>query len=245
MCVDGLGQSLEQTEWQESPPMRVLVVEDEKRLASYLANGLRENGYAVDVAHDGEDAAHLGKTGLYDLILLDILLPKQSGFEVLREIRRAGVPTPILCLTARNEPTDKVTGLDLGADDYLAKPFNFAELLARLRALLRRSPRMAPTVLQCADLTLDPATRRVARAGKELDLTPREHALLEFLLRRAGTVVTRSALIEGIWDMNFDSLTNVLDVLVNRLRTKVDQPFPQKLIHTVRSVGYVLSEEPC
>ncbi len=225
--------------------MRILVVEDEKRLASYLAKGLRENGYAVDVAHDGEEGAHLARSGIYDAIVLDILLPKQSGFEVIRAVRRDGVATPILCLTARGEPNDRITGLDLGADDYLAKPFNFAEVLARLRALLRRSPRMAPTVLQCADLALDPATRRVTRAGKEVDLTPREYALLEFLLRRAGTVVTRSALIEGIWDMNFDSLTNVLDVLVNRLRTKMDVPFPQRLIHTVRSVGYVLSEEPC
>ena len=224
--------------------MRVLVVEDEKRLASYLANGLRESGYAVDVAHDGEEGAHLAKSGIYDAIVLDILLPKQSGFEVIRAVRRAEVATPILCLTARAGANDRITGLDLGADDYLAKPFNFAEVLARLRALLRRSPRMAPTVLQCAGLTLDPATRRVERAGKEIDLTPREYALLEFLLRRAGTVVTRSALIEGIWDMNFDSLTNVLEVLVNRLRSKVDMPFPQKLIHTVRSVGYVLSEEP-
>jgi heavy metal response regulator len=224
--------------------MRILVVEDEKRLASYLANGLRENGYAVDIANDGEEAAHLGKSGLYDLIVLDILLPKQSGFEVLRDIRRAGVHSAVLCLTARNQPADKITGLDLGADDYLGKPFNLAELLARIRALLRRSPRMAPTVLQCADLVLDPATRRVTRGGKEIDLTPREYALLEFLMRRAGTVVTRSALIEGVWDMNFDSLTNVLDVLVNRLRVKADHPFPKRLIHTVRSVGYVLSEEP-
>jgi len=224
--------------------MRVLVVEDEKRLASYLASGLRENGYAVDVAHDGEEGAHLAKSGLYDLIILDILLPKQSGFEVIREVRRAAVQTAILCLTARNAPPDKVMGLDLGADDYLAKPFNFAEVLARIRALLRRSPRMAPTVLKCADLELDPATRRVSRADKEIELTPREYALLEFLLRRAGTVVTRAALIEGIWDMNFDSLTNVLDVLVNRLRAKVDYAFSKHLIHTVRSVGYVLSEEP-
>ncbi len=224
--------------------MRILVVEDEKRLASYLANGLRESGWAVDVAHDGEDGAHLGKSGLYDLIILDILLPKQSGLEVIRDVRRAGVHTPILCLTARSDPKDKVMGLDLGADDYLAKPFTLAELLARVRALLRRSPRMAPTVLRCADLVLDPATRRVTRGDKVLDLTPREYALLEFLMRRAGTVVTRSALIEGIWDMNFDSLTNVLDVLVNRLRAKVDQPFPNRLIHTVRSVGYILSEEP-
>ncbi len=224
--------------------MRILVVEDEKRLASYLASGLRESGYAVDVAHDGEEGAHLAKSGIYDLVLLDILLPKQSGFEVIRATRRAGVQTSILCLTARAEAGDRVTGLDLGADDYVAKPFNLAELLARVRALLRRSPRMAPTVLRCADLVLDPATRRVERSGKEIELTPREYALLEFLMRRANTVVTRAALIEGIWDMNFDSLTNVLDVLVNRLRTKVDQPFPEKLIHTVRSVGYVLSEEP-
>jgi heavy metal response regulator len=224
--------------------MRILVVEDEKRLAGFLANGLRENGYAVDIAGDGEEAAYLGKTAVYDLILLDILLPKQSGFEVLRAVRQAGIQTPILCLTARDQPSDKVTGLDLGADDYLAKPFNFAELLARVRALLRRSPNTAPTTLKAADLELNPATRRVTRGGKEIDLTPREYALLEFFLRRAGTVLTRTAILEGVYDMNFDSLTNVLDVLVNRLRAKVDYPFGQRLIHTVRSVGYVLSEEP-
>ena len=224
--------------------MRILVVEDDKRLASYLASGFKESGYAVDLAYDGEEGAQLGKTGLYDVIVLDIMLPKQSGLEVIRDVRRQGVQTTILCLTARSQPTDKVAGLDLGADDYLAKPFNFAELLARVRALLRRSPKMAPTQLQCCDLVLDPATRRVRRAEKEIDLTPREYALLEFLLRRAGTVVTRAALIEGIWDMNFDSLTNVLEVLVNRLRAKVDYGFSKRLIHTVRSVGYVLSEEP-
>lgn len=224
--------------------MRILVVEDEKRLASFLSNGLRENGYAVDIAADGVEAAHLGRSEVYDIILLDILLPKQSGFEVLRQLRQAGVATPILCLTARDAPGDKVTGLDLGADDYLAKPFNFAELLARIRALLRRAPGVAPTTLRCADLELDPATHRVTRAGKEIDLTPREYALLEFLLRRAGAVVTRTAILEAVWDMNFDSLTNVLDVLVNRLRAKVDYPFSKRLIHTMRSVGYVLSEEP-
>jgi heavy metal response regulator len=223
--------------------MRILVVEDEARLASFLRNGLQESGYAVDLAVDGEEAAHLGKSGLYDVILLDILLPKQSGLEVIRQLRRADVRTPILCLTARDRPEDKVAGLDLGADDYLTKPFNFGELLARVRALLRRSPDVAPTELRCADLTLDPATRRVTRAGKEIELTPREYALLEFLLRRAGTIVTRAALLEGVWDMNFDSLTNVLDVLINRLRKKIDQPFDPPLIHTVRSVGYVLREE--
>lgn len=224
--------------------MRILVVEDEKRLASFLSNGLRENGYAVDIAADGVEAAYLGRSEVYDIILLDILLPKQSGFEVLRQLRQAGVATPILCLTARDAPGDKVTGLDLGADDYLAKPFNFAELLARVRALLRRAPGVAPTTLRCADLELDPATHRVTRAGKEIDLTPREYALLEFLMRRAGAVVTRTAILEAVWDMNFDSLTNVLDVLVNRLRAKVDYPFSKRLIHTMRSVGYVLSEEP-
>ena len=224
--------------------MRILVVEDEKRLASFLAKGLREIGYAVDLAHDGEDGAHLGKSGVYDIILLDILLPKQSGFEVLRAIRGAGVATPVLCLTARDGATDKITGLDLGADDYMVKPFNFAELLARVRALLRRSPSMAPTKLRCDDLELDPATRIVTRNGIEITFAPREYALLEFLLRRGGSVCTRSSLIEGVWDMNFDSLTNVLDVLVNRLRVKIDYPFDTRLIHTVRSVGYVLSEEP-
>jgi heavy metal response regulator len=224
--------------------MRILVVEDEKRLASFLSSGLRENGYAVDIASDGEEAVRLGKTEVYDVILLDILLPRQSGFEVLRQLRQARVQTPVLCLTARDQPSDKVTGLDLGADDYLAKPFNFAELLARIRALLRRAPGVAPTTLRCDDLELDPATRRVSRAGKEIDLAPREYALLEFLMRRADTVVTRTAILEAVWDMNFDSLTNVLDVLVNRLRAKVDKPFSKRLIHTVRSVGYVLSEEP-
>lgn len=224
--------------------MRVLVAEDDKRLASFLAKALRESGYAVDVAHEGESAAHLASTGVYDVVVLDIMLPVQSGFQVIREVRQRGVGTPILCLTARDAPADRVTGLDLGADDYLAKPFNLAELLARVRALLRRSPRMAPTPLRCADLELDPTTRRVRRDGNEIELTAREHALLEFLMRRAGTVCTRSAIIEGVWDMNFDSLTNVLDVLVNRLRAKVDYPFERRLIHTVRSVGYVLSEEP-
>ncbi|NQT52418.1 heavy metal response regulator transcription factor [bacterium] len=224
--------------------MRILVVEDEPRLASFLANGLRENGYAVDIAADGEEGMHLGRSGIYDVILLDILLPRQSGFEVLRQLRQAGVETPVLCLTACDQPEDKVRGLDLGADDYLAKPFNFAELLARVRALLRRAPGVAPTTLRCDDLELDPATRRVTRADREIDLTPREHALLEFLMRRAGSVCTRTAILEAVWDMNFDSLTNVLDVLVNRLRAKVDYPFGRRLIHTVRSVGYVLSEEP-
>jgi two-component system copper resistance phosphate regulon response regulator CusR len=222
--------------------MRILFVEDDRRLASFVAGGLRENGYAVDLAYDGEDGEHLALSGLYDLVLLDIMLPRKSGFEVVRALRRAGNSTPVLCLTARDRSQDKITGLDLGADDYLVKPFDFSELLARIRALLRRSSRLAPPVLECADLRLDPATRRVTRAGKDIDLTPREFALLEILLRRSGTVVTRSAITEAVWDMSFDSFTNVLEVLVNRLRGKVDYPFGRRLIHTVRSVGYVLAD---
>ena len=222
---------------------RILIADDEFYIRDMVASALEDDCIVLEVS-DGEEAVNIARNHKPSLIFMDILLPKQSGFEVIRQLRRAGVPTPILCLTARDQPTDKVAGLDLGADDYLAKPFNFAELLARIRALLRRSPAVAPTKLECDDLLLDPATRKVTRGGSEINLTPREYALLEFLLRRAGSVCTRSALIEGVWDMNFDSLTNVLDVLVNRLRTKIDYPFPRRLIHTVRSVGYVLSEGP-
>ncbi len=222
--------------------MRILLVEDDRRLASFVRNGLRENGYAVDMSADGEEGEHLAQSGLYDLVVLDIMLPGQSGYEVVRALRRRGNAVPVLFLTARDRPRDKITGLDLGADDYLVKPFDFSELLARIRALLRRSSRLVPAVLECADLRLDPATRQVTRAGKPIDLTPREYSLLEVLLRRAGTVVTRSALTEAVWDMSFDSFTNVLEVLVNRLRGKVDYPFDRRLIHTVRSVGYVLDD---
>ena len=220
--------------------MRILVVEDDRQLAQFLANGLRENGCAVDVAYDGVDGAHLGRTETYDAIVLDIMLPKQSGFGVIRELRRAGVDVPVLCLTARDAVEDRVTGLDLGADDYLVKPFHFAELLARLHALQRRSPKMAPMELRCQDLVLDPSTRTVSRAGTPISLTPKEFSLLEYLMRRAGTVVTRTAIIENLWDMNFDSLANVVEVYINRLRAKADRPFRGKLIHTVRGVGYVM-----
>ncbi len=222
--------------------MRLLVVEDEKRLAGFLANGLREEGYAIDVVHDGNDALMLGRTGAYDVILLDIMLPKQSGFDVIRSLRSQKVNTPILCLTARDGLSDRVTGLDLGADDYLAKPFAFEELLARVRALARRSPGMVPQELRCSDLLLDPVTHSVTRAGEAISLTAKEFGLLEFLMRRAGTVVTRTSIIESVWDIHFDSLTNVVDVFVSRLREKVDKPFGKKLIHTVRGVGYVLRE---
>ena len=222
--------------------MRVLVVEDNERLASFAKKGLQERGFAVDLASDGEQAVWFGSTGAYDVIVLDIMLPRRSGFDVIRELRGKGVQTPILCLTARDQLADKVTGLDLGADDYLVKPFEFAELLARLRALSRRSPQMVPQVLRCADLELDPAAHEVRRAGRQIDLTPKEHALLEYLMRRMGSVVTRTSIIQNVWDMNFDSLTNVVDVFVNRLRNKVDYPFGKHLIKTVRGVGYCLTD---
>ena len=221
----------------------VLLVDDEPIVREVVATYLRREGYRALEAGDGITARNLIERAQPELVVLDVMLPGIDGLELCRWIR-ARSDVPVIMLTARGEEADRIAGLDLGADDYLAKPFNFAELLARVRALLRRSPKMAPTQLQCCDLVLDPATRRVRRADKEIDLTPREYALLEFLLRRAGTVVTRAALIEGIWDMNFDSLTNVLEVLVNRLRAKVDYGFSKRLIHTVRSVGYVLSEEP-
>ena len=223
--------------------MRVLVVEDDRRLASFLARGLRENGWAVDIAADGVDGAHLGLTEAYDAIVLDIMLPGQSGYEVIRKLRRRGSNVAILCLTARDGVADKVAGLDLGADDYLVKPFDFQELLARLRALQRRPPGMVPRLLRCEDLVLDPATRKVTRAGKPIELTPKEFGLLEYLIRHSGAVVTRTAIIENVWDMNFDSLTNVVDVFINRLRAKIDRPFEVDLIHTVRGVGYVMKEK--
>lgn len=220
--------------------VKVLIVEDEERLAEFVRKGLRENGCTVDVAHDGEQGEVLALTGAYDVIVLDIMLPGQSGFEVVRKIRAAGVAVPVLFLSARDKLDDRVAGLELGADDYLVKPFAFAELLARLRALERRSGAIAPAELTCADLVMNPADRRVTRASQPLDLTPKEFGLLELLLRHAGEVVTRTAIIEKVWDMNFYSFTNVVEVLVNRLRKKVDEPFPDRLIHTVRGVGYAL-----
>jgi len=222
--------------------MRLLVVEDDDSLADSLAKGLRENGCAVDVARDGEEGLHLALTGTYDVVVLDLMLPGRSGYDVIRTLRRREVQVPVLCLTARDRVSDKVTALDLGADDYLPKPFHFSELLARLRALHRRSPRMVPQELRVGDLALDPATRRVTRAGRQIELTPREFGLLEYLMRHAGMVVTRTAIIENVWDMNFDSLTNVVDVFINRLRNRIDRPFGKPLIHTVRGVGYVMEE---
>jgi len=223
--------------------MRVLVVEDDRPLAESMTRGLRENGCAVDQAFDGVDAAHLAVTEPYDVVILDLLLPGKSGLDVLREIRAKKCSVPVICVTARDKIQDRVTGLDLGADDYLVKPFQFSELLARLRALQRRSPKMTPVELRVGNLVLDPAARTVTRAGKAIILTAKEFSLLEFLMRRAGTVVSRTAIIENVWDMNYESLTNVVDVLINRLRAKVDKPFGKSLIHTMRGAGYCVREE--
>jgi heavy metal response regulator len=220
--------------------MRVLLVEDERHLAEFVRKGLKENGHAVDVACDGDEGELLAGTDAYDVLILDIMLPGQSGFEVVRKVRAAGISKPVLFLTARDDVADRVRGLDLGADDYLVKPFAFDELLARLRALERRSGSVAPTELRCHDLVVNLPQRKVTRAGKTIDLTPKEFSLLECLLRRCGEVVTRTSIIEKVWDIHFDAFTNAMDVLVNRLRKKVDEPFREQLIHTVRGVGYVL-----
>ena len=218
--------------------MRVLIAEDDESLAQFVASGLRENGLTVDLAQDGEEAVLMARAGLYDVIVLDIMLPGRSGFDVIRELRSEKVATPILCLSALDKPEHKVTGLDLGADDYLPKPFEFAELLARIRALGRRSPEMAQPKLHCGGLVLDSLTREVHRDGAKIELTSKEFALLEFLMRRAGKVVTRTSILDNVWEMNYESLTNVVDVFMNRLRKKVDYPFKEHLIETVRGVGY-------
>ena len=222
--------------------MKILIVEDEKKAAAYLRKGLAENGFVVDHADDGEDALQLGRSGSYGLIVLDVMLPSRDGWSVLAELRRAGVQTPVLFLTARDALPDRVKGLNLGADDYLVKPFAFSELLARVRSILRRGPTRREETLRRGDLEIDLVRHRAARAGKKLDLTPKEFALLSFLVRRGGEVLSRTAIAEEVWDMNFDGGTNVVDVHVRRLRSKVDDPFDRKLIHTVRGMGYVLDD---
>lgn len=224
--------------------MRILVVEDEQKLASFLKRGLEEEHYAVDVAHDGEDGWYLGQINDYDLILLDIMLPKMDGLTLCRKLRGQQRDTPLILLTARDAVEDRVTGLDLGADDYLVKPFAFAELLARMRALLRRKGLAFAAQLQVADLVLDPVRHLVNRGGQPIELTAKEYALLEFLMRHAGEVVTRTQIAEHVWDQHFDTDTNVIDVYISYLRQKIDRPFATKLLHTRRGVGYVLREEP-
>lgn len=218
--------------------MRILVVEDEKRTASYLEKGLGEQGFIVDIAQNGVDGEHLAVTADYDVIVLDVSLPGRSGWDVVQAIRKTK-STPVLFLTARDQVDDRVKGLELGADDYLVKPFAFSELLARIRSLLRRGRSREPDVLEIVDLQLDLLRRRVTRGGQRISLTPKEFALLSLLVRRRGEVLSRTLIAEQVWDMNFDSDTNVVDVAIRRLRAKVDDPFPIKLIHTIRGVGYV------
>ncbi len=220
--------------------MRVLVVEDEPSIAAFLRQGLTEEGFAVDVAGDGETAVDYALAAPYDVIILDVLLPRKDGLEVCAELRRRDLRTPILMLTARGEVEQRVQGLDAGADDYLVKPFAFAELLARLRALLRRPGPTLSAKLQAGDLTLDPATRRVERAGKPIDLTPREFALLELFLRHPGQVLSRTQIAEHVWNFSFYNESNIVDVYVRYLRRKVDEGFETKLLQTVRGVGYRL-----
>jgi heavy metal response regulator len=222
--------------------VRILIVEDEKKVASFLRRGLEAEHHEVDVAHDGDAGLTRALATEYDLVILDVMLPRRDGLDVVRELRRQGRRTPILVLTARATLPDKVTGLDVGADDYLTKPFEFAEFLARVRALLRRGAPASPPILAVADLTLDPATRKVLRADRPIELTPREYALLEFLMRNRGRVLSRALIAEHVWGVHFDSFTNVIDVYVNYLRRKIDSDFEPKLLHTVRGVGYVLKE---
>jgi heavy metal response regulator len=221
--------------------MRILVIEDEKKIASFIKRGLKEEGHMVDVAYDGEEGYRLSGENDYDLILLDIMLPKRDGISLCRQLRDDGVTTPVLMLTAKDSVQDKVTGLDSGADDYLTKPFAFEELLARSRALMRkRSP--ITTKLQIGDLVLDLISHRVTRTGKEIVLTMKEYALLEYLMRNAGSVVTRTMITEHVWDIDFDTSTNVIDVYINYLRNKIDSGQEKKLIHTVRGRGYLLKD---
>jgi two-component system copper resistance phosphate regulon response regulator CusR len=222
--------------------MRILVVEDEKKAAGYLRKGLSENGFVVDVAADGEEGLHLARTGEHDLLILDVMLPRKDGWSLLADLRRGGKETPVLFLTAKDGVPDRVKGLELGADDYLVKPFAFSELLARVRSILRRGPSRKPETLRVADLEIDLVRHRAVRGGKRLDLTPKEFGLLVLLARRAGEVLSRTLIAEQVWDMNFDGGTNVVDVHVRRLRSKVDDPYDTKLIHTVRGMGYVLDE---
>jgi two-component system copper resistance phosphate regulon response regulator CusR len=221
--------------------MKILVVEDEQKTGDYLRQGLMEAGFVVDLARDGLDGLHLALTDAYDLAILDVMLPGIDGWQVLQGIRRAGQDMPLLFLTARDDVQDRVKGLELGADDYLVKPFAFSELLARVRTLLRRGGKVRePECLRAADLELDLMRRRVTRSGKKISLTSKEFSLLELLLRRQGEVLPRSLIASQVWDMNFDSDTNVIDVAIRRLRVKVDDDFEPKLIRTVRGMGYVL-----
>ena len=220
--------------------MRILLVEDEPRMANVIAKGLREQSYAVDVAQDGERGLYQTSINDYDVIILDVLLPHRDGYEVCRELRARGDTTPLFMLTARAAVDDRLTGFDAGADDYLTKPFSFRELLARIRALLRRDSQLVQDVLEIADLTVDSASHRVSRANREVQLTAKEYALLEYLARRAGQLVSRAEIAAHVWDDSFDPFSNTIEVYINRLRKKIDGRHSHKLLHTRRGEGYIL-----
>jgi len=223
--------------------MRIILIEDDKKIAAFIKKGLEEERYAVDVFHNGEDGAYWATVNDYDLIILDIMLPKKNGIEICNEIRHKNILTPILMLTAKTSVGDRVKGLDTGADDYLTKPFAFEELFARVRSLLRRNQAYKTKTLKIADLELDPASRKVSRAGKKIALTGKEYALLEYLMRNKGRVLTETMIIDHVWDMNFDPESNIVNVYIHHLREKVDRGFGKKLIHTIRSLGYTITDE--
>jgi len=222
--------------------MRILLVEDEKRMADFVTKGLKEERYVVDVAHNGEDALFLVDINPYDLIILDLMLPDTNGLAICKHIRNKKMDTPILIITAKDSVRDKVKGLDFGADDYLTNPFSFDEFLARVRALLRRKRADKMSILRIADLELNQLTHKVKRGGKEIDLTSKEYALLEYFIMNANEVITRTMISEHVWNEEFDSLSNIIDVFVNHLRNKIDKDFDKPLIHTIHGTGYILKE---